>query len=102
MNLFRIEFLCRHEITKIVMICNHADEVFITLQIMSSIFKFQNYRIQFFVMRISSFFCFLEFVIHERNEMLLIIVVFLIKHVFDAAIKRIDFHLQRNTLIVML
>ena len=74
----------------------------VILQIMSSIFKFQNYRIQFFVMRISSFFYFLEFVIHERNKMLLIIIIFLIKHVFDVVIKRIDLHLQRNTLIVML
>ena len=87
---------------KIVVICNHANEMFTILQIMSSILKLQNYRIQFFVMRISSLFCFFEFVIHERNEMLLIIVVFLIKHVFDVAIKRIDLHLQRNTSIVML
>ena len=69
---------------------------------MSPILKFQNYRIQFFVMRISSFFYFFEFVIHKRNEMSLIIIIFLIKHVFDAAIKRIDFHLQRNTSIVIL
>ena len=75
------------------MICNHANEVFITLQIMSSILKFQNYRIQFFVMRISSLFYFLEFIIHKRNEISLIIIVFLIKHVFGVAIKRIDFHL---------
>ena len=74
----------------------------IILLIMSSIFKFQNYRIQFFVMRVSSFFCFFEFIIYECNEMSLIIVTSLIKHVFDVAIKRIDFHLQRNTSIVML
>ena len=84
------------------MICNHANKMFIILQIMSSIFKFQNYRIQFFVMRILSFFYFLEFIIHEHNKMSLIIVVFLIKHAFDVAIKRIDFHLQRNILIIML
>ena len=69
---------------------------------MSSIFKFQNNRIQFFVMRVSSFFCFFKFIIHERNEMLLIIIVSLIKHVFDVAIKRIDLHLQRNISIIML
>ena len=74
----------------------------VTLQIMSLIFKFQNYRIQFFIMRISSFFYFLEFVIHKRNKMLLIIVISLIKHAFDVAIKRIDLHLQRNISIVML
>ena len=76
--------------------------MFVILQIMLSIFKFQDYRIQFFVMRVSSFFYFLKFIIHERNEMLLIIIVFLIKHVFDAAIKRIDFYLQRNISIVIL
>ena len=69
---------------------------------MSSILKSQNYRIQFFVMRISSFFYFFKFVIHERNEMSLIIVVFLIKYVFGVAIKRINLHLQRNISIVML
>ena len=84
------------------MIYNYANKVFIILQIMSLIFKFQNYRIQFFIMRISLFFYSFKFVIHERNEMSLIIVISLIKHVFDVAIKRIDFHLQRNTLIVML
>ena len=53
-------------------------------------------------MRILSLFCFLKFIIHERNKMLLIIVIFLIKHVFDFAIKRVDFHLQRNISIIML
>ena len=102
MNLLRIKFFRRHEITKIIMICNYANKMLIILQIMSSIFKLQNYRIQFFVMRISSIFYFLEFVIHERNEMLLIIVISLIKHVFDVAIKHINLHLQRNTSIIIL
>ena len=53
-------------------------------------------------MRILSFFYFFEFIIYERNEVLLIIVVFLIKYVFDVAFKRIDFYLQRNTSIVIL
>ena len=74
----------------------------VTLQIMSSIFEFQNYRIQFFVMHIPSLFCFFKFVTHERNKMLLIIIASLIKHVSDITIKRIDLHLQRNTSIVML
>ena len=84
------------------MIYNHANETLVILQIMSLIFKFQNYRIQFFFMRILSLFCFFKLVIYKRNKMLLIIVVFLIKHVFDVAIKHIDFHLQRNTSIVIL
>ena len=75
------------------MICNYANEMFIILQIMSSIFKFQNYRIQFFVMRVSSLFYFFEFIIHERNKILLIIIIFLIKHIFDVAIKHIDLYL---------
>ena len=76
--------------------------MFVILQIMLTVFKFQNYRIQFFVMRVSSLFYFFEFVAHKRNEMSLIIVAFLIKHVFDVAINYINFHLQRSTLIVML
>ena len=74
----------------------------VNLQIMSSIFKFQNDRIQFFIIRVSSLFCSFKFVIHERNKILLIIIVFLIKYVFDVAIKRINLHLQRNILIVIL
>ena len=60
MNLFRIKLFRRHKITKIIVICNHANEMLVILQIMLLIFKFQNYRIQFFVMRISLFFCFLN------------------------------------------
>ena len=76
--------------------------MFIILQIISLIFKFQNYRIQFFVMCILLFLYFLKFVIHKRNKILLIIIIFLIKHVFDVAIKRINFHLQHNILIIIL
>ena len=50
------------------MIYNHANEILIILQIMLSIFKFQNYRIQFFIMHIILFFYFFEFIIHERNK----------------------------------
>ena len=53
-------------------------------------------------MCISLFFCFFELVIHKHNKMSLIIVISLIKHAFDVAIKRIDFHLQRNILIIIL
>ena len=53
-------------------------------------------------MRILSFFYFFKFIIHERNEISLIIIISLIKHVFDVTIKRINFHLQRNILIIML
>ena len=53
-------------------------------------------------MRILLFFYFVKSIVHEYNEILLIIVVFLIEYVFNVTIKRIDFHLQRNTLIVIL
>ena len=102
MNLLYTELLRRYNITKIVMICNHANKMLVILQIMSSVFKFQNYRIQFFVICILSLFCFFKLIIYKRNEMLLIIAAFLIKHVFDVVIKHIDFHLQCNILIVML
>ena len=75
------------------MIYNHANEMLAILQIMSSVFKFQNYRIQFFVMCVSLLFCFFKFIIYKRNKMSLIIVDSLIKHVFDVVIKRIDLHL---------
>ena len=84
------------------MICNHANKMFVILKIMLLNFKLQNYRIQFFVMRILSFFYFYKLIIYKRNKMLLTIVIFLIKHVFDVAIKRINFYLQRNILIIIL
>ena len=84
------------------MIDNYANKMLVILQIMLSILKSQNYCIQFFVMRILLFFYFFKFIIHKRNEMLLIIVISLIKHVFGIAIKRINFHLQHNILIIML
>ena len=102
MNLLRIKFLRQHKIIKIIIICNHANKIFIILQIKLSIFKFQDYRIQFLVMRILLFYYFFEFVIYKCNEILLIIIIFLIKHAFDVAIKRIDFHLQRNISIIIL
>ena len=67
--------------------------MFIILHIMLLIFKFQNYRIQFRVICISLFFYFFKLIIHKRNKILLIIVVFLIKHVFDVAIERINLQL---------
>ena len=78
------------------MICNHANEMFIFLKILSLIFKFQNYCIQFLFIRVSLFFYFFEFIIYKRNKILFIIVVLLIKHAFDIAIKCIDFHLQHS------
>ena len=74
----------------------------IILQIMLSVFKSQNYRIQLFIMRVLLLFYFFKLIIYKYNKMSLIIVAFLIKHVFDVAIKRIDFHLQHNILIIML
>ena len=53
-------------------------------------------------MRVLLLFHFFKFIIYECNKVLLIIVISLIKYVFDIAIKRINFHLQYNILIVKL
>ena len=52
-------------------------------------------------MRVLLFFYFSKSIIYKRNEILLIIVVSLIKYVFNIAIKRIDFYLQRSILIII-
>ena len=84
------------------MICNHANKIFVILKIILLILEFQNYRIQFSVMYISLLFYFFEIIIYKRNEILLIIAVFLIKYVIDIAIKCVDFHLQHNISIIIL
>ena len=61
---------------KSIIICNHANEMFIVLQIMSLIFIFQNDFIQFFIIRVLLFFYFFKFIIYKRNEILLIIIYF--------------------------
>ena len=82
-NLLCIQFLCRYKIIKIIVIYNHANEMFIILKIISLIFKFQNYCLQFLVIRVLSFFYFFKFIIHKRNEISSIIIVSLIKHIVD-------------------
>ena len=74
------------------MIRNYTNDMFVILQIIFSIFEIEHYNIQFFVMNVSAFFKFFKFIIKIRNEMLLIIVIFLIEHFINFAIKKIDFH----------
>ena len=99
--MFRIEFFDCHKISKIVVIKNNANEMFVILQIVFSIFEIKHYRIQFFVMRISIYFCFFEFIIEKRNKMSLIIFVFLIKHIIYFAIKCINFYAKFRFSIIM-
>ena len=53
-------------------------------------------------MRVSANLRFLKFIIKVRNEMSLIILIFLIKHVINFMIKRIYFYVKNNVLIIML
>ena len=66
--------------------------MFVILQIMFSILEIEHYNIQFLVINVSTFLKFFKFIIKVRNKMLLIIVIFLIKHFINFAIKKIDFH----------
>ena len=83
------------------MIKDNANEMLAILQIMFSIFEIKHYRIQFLVMRISIYFCFLELIIEKRNEMSLIVFVFLIEHIICFAIKCINFHAKFRFSIIM-
>ena len=52
-------------------------------------------------MRVSANLRFFKFIIKVRNEMLLIILILLIKHVINFIIKRICFHAKNNVLIII-
>ena len=52
-------------------------------------------------MRVLANLHFLKFIIKVRNEILLIIFIFLIKHVINFIIKRIRFYAKNNVLIIM-
>ena len=64
----------------------------VILQIVFSVFETEHYNIQFLVMSVSTLFKFFKLIIKVRNEMSLIIAIFLIKHFISFAIKKIDFH----------
>ena len=53
-------------------------------------------------MRVSANLRFLEFVAEVRNEVSLIVLVFLTKHVIDFTIERICFHAKNSVSVVML
>ena len=99
--MFRIEFFDCHKISKIVVIKSNANEMFVILQIMFSIFEIKHYRIQFLVMRILIYFCFFEFIIEKRKKMSLIVFVFLIEYIICFVIKCINFHTKFRFLIIM-
>ena len=52
-------------------------------------------------MRVSANLRFLKFITEVRNEMSLIVLALLIKHVINFIIKRICFHAKNNVLIIM-
>ena len=68
------------------MICYHTYESFATLKIVLSVLKIENYSIQLFVVHVSSYFSFFELITIVCNEMSLISLALLTKHVFDFAI----------------
>ena len=60
--------------------------MFTILKIMSSVFKFYNNSVQFFIVRILTNFHFLKVIVKIRNKMSLIVLVFLIKYVISFTI----------------
>jgi len=86
MHLSCIELLYHHKVTKIIVIYYHTYESLTTLKIISLVLKIKNYNIQFFVMHVSSYFNFFELIIIIYNEMSLISLAFLNKHIFNFVI----------------
>ena len=94
MHLSCIELLCHHKVMKIIVICYHTYESLVTLKIMSSVLKIKNYSIQLFVMHVSSYFSFFELITIVYNEISLISLVLLTKHVFDFVIWCINLYVK--------
>ncbi len=92
MHLLCVELLHHHKVTKIIVIYYHTYESLATLKIMLSVFKIENYSIQLFIMHVSLYFSFFELITIVHNEMSLISLTLLTKHVFDFAIWCIDLH----------
>jgi len=92
MHLLCIELLHHHKVTKIIMIYYHTYELLAILKIVSSVFKIKNYSILLFIMHVSSYFSFFELIIIVYNEMLLISLALLTKHIFDFMIECISLH----------
>jgi len=78
-----VELLHYHKVTKIIVIYYHTYESLATLKIVSSVFKIKNYNVQFFIMHVSLYFSFFELITIVYNEISLISLTLLIKHIFN-------------------
>ena len=94
MHLLYVELLCHHKVTKIIVICYHTYESLAILKIVSSILKIKIYSIQLFVMHVSLYFNFFELITIVCNEMSLISLILLTKHIFSFVIWCINLHVK--------
>ncbi len=92
MHLLCVELLHHHKVMKIIVIYYHTYELLATLKIMLSVLKIKNYSIQLFIMHVSSYFSFFELITIVCNEMSLISLALLTKHVFNFVIWCIDLY----------
>ncbi len=77
---------------KIIVICYYTYESLATLKIVSSVLKIKNYSVQLLIIYISSYFSSFELVTIVCNEMSLINLALLTKHVFNFVIECINLH----------
>jgi len=68
---------------KIIVICYHTYESLAILKIVLSVLKIKNYSIQLFIMHVSLYFSFFELITIVCNEMSLISLALLTKHIFN-------------------
>ena len=87
---------------KNIVICYHTYELLAILKIVSSVLKIKNYSIQLFIMHVSSYFSFFELITIICNEMSIISLTLLIKHVFNFVIWCIDLHAKICILIKLI
>ncbi len=83
MHLSCVELLHHHKVTKIIVICYHTYESLVTLKIILSVLKIKNYSIQLFIMHVSLYFSFFKLITIVCNEISLINLALLTKHIFD-------------------
>jgi len=81
-----IKLLHHHKVMKIIVIYYHTYESLATLKIVLSVLKIENYSIQLFVMHVSLYFSFFEHITIICNEMSLISLTLLTKHIFNFVI----------------
>ncbi len=68
------------------MICYHTYESLATLKVVPPVLKIEDYSIQLFVVRVSSYFSSFELITIVRNEMSLTSLALLAKHIFGLVI----------------